>query len=193
MAATVNYFIELTPSAQAMADRLRNIATYKIPLAIKRGIDVSMPTVIDNIKENRLSGKGPFPPEEHRLGVVTGLLRSSVTPIDTTMQVDESSCTIEGGLQVVGVPYANIHEFGFVGSESVREHSRKYVRIRTTSLRGGSLLKRPKKTTRTGIVRAHSRNMNMPARAPFRTGMQENLVRIKESINVELGHAIENI
>lgn len=193
MAATVNYFIELTPSAEAMAEKLRGLASYKIPLAMKAGIDTAMPDVIENIKATRLSGKGPFPPPEHRLGVVTGLLRSSVSPIASTMEVGEDSATVTGGLQVISVPYANIHEFGFSGEESVRAHTRRIIKFQRTSPRTGKLLKRPRRTTTMSTVRAYTRQMNMPERRPFRTGMEENLIRISDAINRQLGAALENV
>lgn len=191
MAAQVNYFIELQPAD--ISERLQQLAPYKIPLAIKAGFDTAIPEVISAIKNDRLSGKGPFPPAEHRLGVVTGLLRSSVFPIKSTMEVSEDSCTIRGGIQVVGVPYANVHEFGFVGDESVAAHSRRYIRVRTKSKRTGSLLKRPMRTTTTGAVRAYTRKMNIPARAPFRTGMSENLIRIRGAIQKSIAAALENV
>ena len=184
--------VTFTPTAAEMSAKFTQASKYKIPLAMKRAMDSAMPEVIRDIQENRLSGKGPFPPSEHRLGEVTGTLKSAVTPIDSTMQVDDNSATITGGITVIGVPYAAVHEFGYSGSQSVSSHSRSRTTIRTTSA-SGRLLKRPKKTVTQHSVKGFSRNVNFPERAPFRTGMQENLVKIRSATEVELGRALENI
>lgn len=196
MAAQVDFFVTMTPTAEVMAERIREVAAYKIPLALKRGIDTAMPDVIEDIKANRLSGKGPFPPAEHRLGVVTGLLSSSVSPLPSTMEVAGDTATVTGGLQVVGVPYANIHEFGFSGEENVSSHSRGTAKVIRTLRR-----QRQRKTEkqiltgslpRARVIRGYTRQMNMPARAPFTYGMRDNLVRIRDSISTAIGQAFEN-
>lgn len=193
MPGMVNFIITMDPEASVMVERLRNVASYKIPLAIKRGMDVAMPEVIDDVKENRLSGKGPFDPSLHKLGEVTGNLKASVEPIPATMEVSDDYATVEGGIASRGIPYANIHEFGFVGSELVSAHSREHLRIRVagSSRQRRQLRRHPQHVIRP--VGAYTRNMNMPARAPFTYGMKDNLVRIKESIRTEIGHAFGNI
>jgi hypothetical protein len=47
-------------------------------LALKRGIDKALPEVASKIQADRLTGQGPFPIEEHMLGVRSGQLRQSV-------------------------------------------------------------------------------------------------------------------
>jgi len=188
----VMFDVELSSESESMIDRLRQFAPYKIPLALKRAMDSAIPEAIDDIRSNRLSGKGPFPPDEHRLGEVTGLLKSSVEPIPSTMDVSDDSCTIGGGIQVIGVIYAPVHEFGYTGTQSVSSHSRSRTKVRTTS-RSGRILKRPVKTITQHAVRSFTRHMDIPARAPFRTGMQENLFRISDATLSELRKAVENV
>jgi hypothetical protein len=190
------FIVELTPESLEAVKRLKDLP-YKIPLAMKRGVDAAMPQVIADIKSNRLSGKGPFPPSQHRLGEVTGALKGAVVPLPSRTEVTETTATVTGGLTVPGIIYAPVHEFGFVGSESVRPFVRRLTVQRQVLTERGILSGRSRKrsvtTSREVNVRGFTRNMNIPARAPFRTGMAENLPKIRAAINVELGRALENL
>jgi len=94
------------------------------------------------------------------LNVRTGRLRRSIT-----QRVTESAGKVEG---IVGtnVEYAHAHEFGFQGNVTVKEH-----------------LRRLKASGRQAIVRAHSRNVNLPERSFLRSALRELEPEIIESLH----------
>ncbi len=107
--------------------------------AVKRGLDLGMHDAITEISANRLTGEGPFPVEEHRLGVGKstpqhrpGQLRQSVWASPAEIQ---SSGLVTSS---VGSPvfYARIHEFGLIYSRTSKPGK---VRLRTD--RKGRLLR----------------------------------------------------
>src|ERR1700736_5958023 len=111
--------IELTPESKAVLASFEQ-ASYKIPFAIARGMDKALPEVASNIQTQRLTGAGPFPVEEHMLGIRSGQLRQSVrwTPAKIEGEI------VTGSL---GSPvrYAAVHEFGFEGDVTVKPFFRK--------------------------------------------------------------------
>ena len=102
--------IQLSPEAVAIA-RKWNRAPDEFPRAIKRGMDRSLQIVSGRIQEKRLTGHGPFPKEEHRLGERTGQLklRTRATPAQITSTGQNAVVT---GAIGSSVKYAAIHEFG---------------------------------------------------------------------------------
>jgi len=116
----------------------------EVPAAIQRGLDEGLQIVKQNLQQRRLSGQGPYPPSEHRLGVITGLLHASVY-----------TSTVVQGNKVIGrigsdVPYAGVHEYGMVISA-------KNAPFLVFKVLG--------KTIRTKTV-------TIPERAPFRTEVE---------------------
>ena len=102
------------------------------------------------VKE-RFTGKGPFPVSQRRLGVVTGLLRRSITH-----SVPEAGGSGEVVVKMgSNVRYFAVHEFGFAGSVRVRSHQR-----------------------RGRFVKEHSRRMKIPAREPLQTAIREHGARM---------------
>jgi hypothetical protein len=102
--------ITLSPQAVAIARKWKGAPT-EFPQAIKRGMNRSLAIVSGRIQLSRLTGKGPFPVVEHRLGERTGQLklRTRATPA----QIKAAGSTVE----VVGaigssVKYAAYNEFG---------------------------------------------------------------------------------
>ena len=81
----------------------------EIPRAIKRGLDFAMQLVIAHIQLDQLSGDGPFPPDEHRLGTRSEQLRNALHA--TPAVVRGQSVTVE---VVDDVFYSGIHEYGKV-------------------------------------------------------------------------------
>jgi hypothetical protein len=98
--------------------------------------------VAGRIQERRLTGHGPYPVAEHRLGERTGQLklRTRATPATVTAQGEEA---VVSGAIGSSVKYAAAHEFG--------------------------------------SAKAH-----VPERAPFRTGIRENISYISQTIEAEL-------
>jgi phage gpG-like protein len=95
-AATVRYFNKLVNMPKAL------------PGAIKTGLDIALQQIVENIKDYRLSGSGPYPASQHRLGERSGNLKQSVY----------AKTAIQGNrvIGVVGsdVEYAPVHEYGAV-------------------------------------------------------------------------------
>lgn len=88
---------------------LANMAklSSEIPKAIKRGLDYGLQFVVGRIKADRLSGIGPYPPDQHRLGQRTGLLSDSLNATPAVISGTSVIATIDNP-----VIYAGVHEFG---------------------------------------------------------------------------------
>lgn len=187
--------IELPPDSRSLIAQLEEFAAYKIPLALKRGLDKALPQVASRIQEARLTGQGPFPIEEHMLGVRSGQLRQSVRFTAGVIEGD----TVTGS---IGSPvrYAAVHEFGFQGAVQVKpffrknRHADQYGKIervsRRTGRRYGSTIK-----TASGIaaVKAHTRHMKIPARAPFGYGVADTDQIIINAVSSQLETAWKEI
>lgn len=75
MSATVK--IELTPSARKILANMPTL-TPAMMQAIARGMDQANQLALRRIQQKHLTGVGPFPPAQHRLGIRSGdLLRSA--------------------------------------------------------------------------------------------------------------------
>ncbi len=137
MSATIT--IQLSPNAIALTERF-NRAPQEYPQAIKRGMTRALPIVAGRIQEKRLTGHGPFPVTEHRLGERSGQLklRTQSKPVQITSEGNQT--VVEGGIGS-SVFYAAIHEFG---------------------------------------------GKHAPERAPFRTGIRENIKYISDEIEREV-------
>jgi hypothetical protein len=151
--------VKLTvPSAsQAVLQKMSGLQS-EMPKAIKRGLDSGLQFAVGRIKTDRLSGQGPYDPSEHRLGERSGVLRSSLIANPAVI----SGNTVTGSIDV-GTPYAYTHEYGA-----------------TITARNAPFLvfKIEGKWIRT-------KKVVIPERAPFRTGLQENLKTIQEDISHE--------
>lgn len=184
MSDPVKIKIELTDQAKIVLAKLPALPSQML-MAIARTMDEENQLTIANIQANHLTGQGPFPPDQHRLGVRTNRLRSSVSssaPVINGNQVDSSI-----GSNVV---YAAIHEFGGRINKQARQAK---VRLRLDA-RGalvrqaghahlavfaGKQHKRAKEMDVT--IGAHA--IEMPERAPFRTGIQERSKNYARSIS----------
>jgi phage gpG-like protein len=133
--------IKLSPQAIALSDKFKR-APQQFPQAVKRGMDKSLAIVAGRIQERRLTGHGPFPVIEHRLGERTGQLKLRTRSTPATVTTTGETTTVTGAIGS-SVVYAAVHEFGS-----------------------------PKK--------------HIPARAPFRTGITENLKYITDTIEKEI-------
>lgn len=114
-------------------------------------------------------------PRPSKLGVVTGRLRASVTSRSF------SDSRRVGVLFGTNVEYAARHELGFRGRESVPAHTRLIKQA------FGRALKMPK----TVNVRAHSRNINLPARPFLQPALADNRAWFQKSIERAAQLALE--
>lgn len=142
MSATIT--IQLSPNAIALTEKFKR-APQEFPQAIKRGMTRALAIVSGRIQERRLTGHGPFPVTEHRLGERTGQLklRTQATPAEITT---EGTQTVVTGAIGSSVFYAAFNEFG---------------------------------TRKT------------PERAPFRTGIRENMDYISSQIEAEIVKSLQ--
>jgi hypothetical protein len=163
---------ELTAEAKVTLDRVDLIANWhRLAPKIAATMALQDELLVGHIVQSKLSQRGP-----DTLGVVTGRLRRAVRPRKPVI----------GGNSVVSglganVRYLATHEFGFRGTVQVRAHERRSARFEgqrislrdAKQIRGKALLR--KLNLGTEKVKAHSRKVNIPARAPLLRGTQEKL------------------
>ncbi len=142
MSATIT--IQLSPSAIALSEKFKR-APQEFPQAIKRGMTRALQIVSGRIQEKRLTGHGPFPVTEHRLGERTGQLKLRTQATPATVTGEGNQVVVSGAIGTSarnkGFSYPLLHEFG---------------------------------------------GKFAPERAPFRTGIRENVKYISEEIEREV-------
>jgi HK97 gp10 family phage protein len=138
---------------QELARRLNEIGERARP-AMVRAMTRATILLQNHVKSDKLSGQV--------LKNRTGTLRRSIN-----QEVEDRGDEIVG---IVGtnVEYAAIHEFGFTGQESVREHLRRTLRGETT-------------------VRSYLRQMNMPERSFLRSALAD----YEDQLTSELRRGLE--
>ena len=177
--------IELTPKAEKIVRSLQTLPG-RIITAIAGGMDEANQYAVAKIQKDHLTGRGPFPPEEHRLGVVTNRLRGSVWASQATPVSDRAVESAIGS----NVVYAAIHEFG----GRIR-HEPRQMKIRHRLDARGNLVRQlgnshllmfagaHHKRVRETTVTAKAHEVEMPERAPFRTGLEESRPKFKTVIS----------
>lgn len=136
--------IQLSPQAIALKERFDR-APREFPQAIRRGMTRALAVVSGRIQERRLTGHGPFPTLEHRLGERSGQLKLRTQSKPATVTSEGDTAVVEGAIGS-SVFYAAFNEFG------------------------------TKKT---------------PERAPFRTGIRENVKYITDEIEKEIEKSLK--
>jgi phage gpG-like protein len=167
--------IEVTEEAKRVIRDLQTLPDWAMK-AVAMGMDKANQFALAVIQKDHLTGRGPFPPEEHRLGVVTNRLRSGAWASPAVVNGQEVMSAI--GDNVI---YAAIHEFGgkiHVGAKKGK------VRLRTNAQ--GELMRQNANAHLAVFAKAgHKRvkevdyeseehDIEMPERAPFRTGIEES-------------------
>jgi phage gpG-like protein len=184
---SVTIKVEIPPDSRALIAKLQRFPV-ELGEAIKRGMNRAGALALGKITAERFTGLGPFPVSEHKLGVRTGRLRGSLrwTPAQS---VTSGGQLIEvSGAMGSNVEYLGVHEFGFDGTVNVKSFTRKVPELRFGRAPAGPRARRP--TTET--VKAHTRTMRIPARAPLRTGIEEHLDDFTTEINSELQTLLES-
>lgn len=102
--------IQLSPQAVAIANKWKG-APIEFPQAIKRGMNRSLAIVSGRIQVSRLTGRGPFPVVEHRLGERTGQLKLRTRATPATIKAAGNTVEVVGAIGS-SVKYAAYHEFG---------------------------------------------------------------------------------
>ena len=183
--------IELSAEARALVERMGSSAV--VLDAIRRGMDFQNQLTLGEIVEKRLTGKGPYPVSEHRLGERSHLYRKSVRAAAAVV----NGGTVESSIGA-NVVYAGIHEFGGVIAHAARKGN---VRLRTDKAgnlqrRGANgklatFAKRHNKYAKTVEYQGKAYTVRMPARAPITTGIESRLTAYGEGISREVVKAME--
>jgi phage gpG-like protein len=126
---------------------------------LKIGIGRAVLRVQAYSKADKLSGQV--------LQVRTGRLRRS---INTRVEISADKVT---GVVGTNVEYARVHEYGFSGTVTVREHLRRTV------------------TGAQALVRPHARRMNLPERSFLRSALHDMEPQIREEFEQAVKRAIQ--
>jgi phage gpG-like protein len=170
--------ITINETASAL---LRRASAEMLP-AVMRNLRVTFDDqneqTVGHIKQFRATGLGPFPVEEHRLGVKTTRYRRSIR---------RSKAVVTGNILVASIgsnmEYAGAHEFGFSGSVFVRGHARAQA---SRNVRGKIDGKRRLTAKGIAFVQGHARAMNLPARAPITTGIEDRAAAVGEAASASI-------
>jgi len=185
---SVGLKIELAPQAETIVVNFQKLPG-RIVAAIARGMDLANEYAVGKIQRDHLTGKGPFPVEAHRLGVVTNRLRSSVYA-SGAQEVAPGKVESAIGSNVI---YAAIHEFG-----GRIHHEARQMKVRHRTDARGNLVKQSsnsnllvfakagRKRVRETTVQAKAHDVIMPERAPFRTGLAESAPQYKRTISAAI-------
>lgn len=163
--------IELTPEAEKILAHVTDMP-QSMMVDIAKGMQRTNLMLVSRIQAERLTGKGPFPVEEHRLGIQSGRLRSSLNAGPVTIGNNKVEASIGSN-----VKYAAIHEFGGVIHH---EASVGTARLRTRNKRGTLMRQVGNPHLAVFARKGHKRVKNvrwsadehdvvMPERAPIRT------------------------
>ena len=182
--------IQLSPAAQKITANLQKLPA-QAALVIAGAMDEANQFALANIVEKHLTGKGPFPVEENRLGERSHMLRNSARTAPAVVDGDKVISAIGSN-----VKYAGLHEFG--GRITIPARKVK-VRLRTNA--DGSLMrqlgqlaifaKKSHKRAKEIETQTEAYDVTMPARAPFRTGITEMAPRYSKSISAAIIAAIK--
>lgn len=180
--------IELSPEAAKLIEQFGSVATW-LPGVIAQTLRRENDFTIRHIQQERMQGNNgaPFPASEHKLGVRSKRLRSSLNAPPPVISGNEVISSIG-----TNVKYAAVHEFGFHEIVQVRPHLRKRTRIQRFDA-VDKLGKR--KTVRRKVrgadiaVRAHDREMDLPARAPITYGVAERMPALGDIMSRDIVRA----
>src|SRR5262245_26179903 len=107
---SVAILVELPPESRQFIQKLAE-SPEGFSLAIRRGLDRALMVVSGRIQSKRLTGRGPFPVEQHRLGERTGQLKLRTRSTPSTVVRRGSEIEVTGAIGS-SVFYAAFHEFG---------------------------------------------------------------------------------
>jgi hypothetical protein len=186
MSTPVKIEIRLGNSAKAVIERLAT-APPRMMEAVRDTMRVQNDYTLGHIIESRLTGRGPFDPSMKRLGNISRTLIRGLWATEPKI----SGHTVQSAIGD-NVKYAGVHEFGFSGTVGVRPHSRRNEARDRFGLKNPKSLGDEIKKTASGVsfVRGHQRKMNMPERAPIRTGIQDRQKEYGRAMSAAIVQAI---
>lgn len=164
-----NIHLDIGAEAHAILGRLARFPAA----AIMAAMDEQNELTTGHIQAARLSRRGP-----ETLGVRTNRLRSSLRPSKAVQNGERSISSAIGS----NVKYLRPHELGMQGPVQVKAHTRLYTpprkhvalrMIRKKDRSNPSNQSNQSNLPRQVFVRAHTRNVNIPERAPVRRGFAD--------------------
>ena len=188
--------IELSEGAKEILRHVTDMPNSML-VDIAKGMQKANVMLVSRIQMERLTGQGPFPVEEHKLGVRSGRLLGSLHAGDVTIADNRVESSIGSN-----VKYAAIHEFG---GTIHREASVGSVRLKTINKRGtlarqegfphlavfaGKGVKKRFKTVRWS---ADAHDVVMPERAPVRTGIPCHLAEYGQMVSQAIEDSWEKL
>ena len=188
-----NLKIELSPEAQKFAEGLPTRPGRALS-AVAKALDQANELAKANIENKHLTGQGPFPVSEHKLGTVSNRLRKSMWASPALVQGNKVTSAI--GSNVV---YAAIHEFGGTIQRKARAGT---VRLRTD--KDGNLIRQSgnphlaifargsHKRVKEVAYKAEAYEIEMPERSPVRTGIAEMQPTYQKLISAAVIKALKN-
>jgi len=183
--------IELAPAAQKVMGKLATMPA-RMGETVAAAMSLENQYTLANIVEKHLTGQGPYPVDRHRLGERSHQLRGSARTTEPVIEGNQVTSSI--GSQVI---YAGIHEFG-----GVIHHAARQVTVRLRTDRQGNLIRQPghehlamfartsHKRAKEVKSQAPAYDVQMPARAPFMTGIQERSAEYGKSISAAIINAL---
>lgn len=183
----MSFSFTISQNAQDVVARLGNF-TPKLLQGMAATMDKENQLTIAHAQLNYLRG-----PRPQKLGVVTSRLRSSLTAAPARVTASAIISSIG-----TNVAYAGLHEHGFTGPVQVRAHSR--TATRTASVTGSAIgtfdlrtgrIRRPRAQKiqlrgATHEVRAHTRQLRMPARPFLAPSLRDREADYGEAISASI-------
>lgn len=180
--------VDVQGARKALADAMQCTRGNE---TVRKAIDLGMQKLAFQAQKERFTGNGPFPVSENRLGVVSGRMRRAIYARAATITADGYEAKIGAAVE-----YFAAHEFGFNGTVQVPQHQREAYSVnraaRTrTSKKGKEFSVRANQfSVLPGSVRAHARKVNIPARKPMRTAIEQHGARI---LSAAIKAALKNL
>lgn len=153
---------------EAVLVRLKEMSGT-VRAALEVAVQVEALDLVRVVKEEKLSGQV--------LGQRTKRLRNAVHVLD--LDHGAASVTAAVGVNLGDAAYAAFWEYGFTGTEEVREH------LRTITQAFGRPI-----DPRSVLVRAHARNIDQPARSYLRSALAERQDIIRAHLRAAVDRAV---
>jgi hypothetical protein len=154
--------VQIPPESRETIRKLSLLPDEFFP-AIKRGMDRAIGVVRGDIQRERLSGVGPFPPGEHRLGERTGGMRDALINQPAVIQADAVTGSILWQ-----------HKYGIVHEEGRTIYGRPALRFQ---IDGKWII---------------ASKVRIPARSPIRFGVTEKVDYIAGEIGSEIDKSFKD-
>jgi phage gpG-like protein len=144
---------------------------------------------IGHTQQARLTGKGPFPVSEGRLGVRTNRLRASLRAAKTRIVGTSIASSIGSNVE-----YAAAHEFGFSGVVNVKPGLRRQ-KSRDVFVKQfvAGKLKRVRTVTGQAGVGGYSVLRNIPARAPITHGIEDRKAEYERAMSQSIINTLRGL